>query len=1410
MAKVFAQESHLRDGQIFGNLEARIHEEEWRRDFENDSTTGIIAKLRDKLRDIKLNEFPDSLEVKVSNLCYTSPPLSWQITSVFELLTRPITQIQSLFSKSNNRKEILSNISFTLAPKTMTLVIGSPGSGKSSLCKILANHEIQGKLSGEILFEGKPIRKVDHHHRVAYVRDNDTHSPYLTVQQTMEFANTLLCPYQSKEARQEKIRVILEILGLSHRTDTIVGDDLTRGVSGGERRRVSIGVELVKRCQLMVLDEATTGLDSSTALQIFRALRIIADEAIPVIATLKQPGQELVELFDQIIVLDEGKMVYCGPPQSMIPHFASLGFIVNGNINPADEMLALIEENPDKIHQFAHSITPSPEILANSLTSSTASMNEIWQAERSGEQMHYPAYARSTFVQLAMVIKRGLQEMRNFSATAIARVILALVVSLIIGTMFLQIDNYQDDVQLYSGIIFLIATFAGFMSFSALPGVYQSRPLFYYQKKNHYYRPVIAAFGQLIVQFPIAMVESLVFSTICYWLVGLNSQFDRFIYLLLGVFVLQITFIFLVIICGYTLPSFQHGNIVMPGIVLSLSFFTGFLTKYERTPDYLSWMFWVSPLRYLMEGLAINQHAGSVFRCSEDQFVPPKDDPRFILPYVLGGFERNQACPITTGEEVLDMLGYATEEAYKWWWFLVLVGFMVLMFLIAIVASKFEFSSRIPRDYKKASRLKRERLDKVISLRDSIVRSGSSIEDSFTESGESNIDIPRAGSQRLDSPEPVYLEFRNISYRIRVPDKQSKNPFKKCDQYILNNVCGYVRPGMLMAFMGPSGAGKTTLLDVLANRKTAGIMEGEILLNGIPLNPKTLARISGYVEQQNLHIQSETVKETLDLSAALRLGYSLNGNVQRKISKLDRRRHVNWVMEILGLYEIRDLMLSELSMEQKKRVNIGVELAANPSIIFLDEPTSGLDAMAALRIMKVIHTLLDQGVAAICTLHQPSQQIFQMASHLMLLSKGGYLSYFGSIQNGCDHVISYFEQLGYHYEPGRNPSDFLLDCCSNLNIEITKEPVHEAFTRSSEYQNLTRELDQHICRPAEPEVKYQFFRNLWERLTRTKSVPIEMNEVHNSDLPVVKIPVFAGTCATGWFTQFRYLLTRSIRYWWRNPVAVLMIIGLALLFGLLLGLIASETDYSQTGAQEMVVVLFFICMLSDLGAMSFIPQIFEERAVFYREVSAATYRPVSYLLGLMFSAAPIIMAASLATTIPVFALTELRHEFFHAIYYFGITLGTAFLPYGMVLFFSAISATADAANGMITVINMVGFFTCGFLLVPSKIPGYWIWAYWTAYLHYGLEGLLINQFKGLSFECADNEEAVPVVIPSRILGEEDRIQYYCEIRTGSDILEKFDINQTWLIPDICILVGGFFGLILLSAIALTKLKHLNR
>jgi len=146
-------------------------------------------------------------------------------------------------------------------------------------------------VEGDLLCGGKKIHKSDHSHRVAYVRDVDTHYAHLTVKETFEFAYSLLTPSPTAEERDERVRLVMEILGLSHRADTIVGDNLTRGVSGGERRRVTVGVELLKRCQLLVMDEATTGLDSTTSLQIFRSLRIIADEMAPVFVTLKQPGR---------------------------------------------------------------------------------------------------------------------------------------------------------------------------------------------------------------------------------------------------------------------------------------------------------------------------------------------------------------------------------------------------------------------------------------------------------------------------------------------------------------------------------------------------------------------------------------------------------------------------------------------------------------------------------------------------------------------------------------------------------------------------------------------------------------------------------------------------------------------------------------------------------------------------------------------------------------------------------------------------------------------------------------------------------------------------------------------------------------------------------------------------------------
>lgn len=191
---------------------------------------------------------------------------------------------------------------------------------------------------------------------------------------------------------------------------------------------------------------------------------------------------------------------------------------------------------------------------------------------------------------------------------------------------------------------------------------------------------------------------------------------------------------------------------------------------------------------------------------------------------------------------------------------------------------------------------------------------------------------------------------------------------------LLNQVSGAFRPGVLTALMGVSGAGKTTLLDVLAGRKNNGYIEGNITVSGYQKKQDTFARVTGYCEQNDIHSPLVTVYESLLYSAWLRL--------PRDIDPESRELFVEEVMELIELKPLGNALVgfpnvNGLSIEQRKRLTIAVELVANPSIIFMDEPTSGLDARAAAIVMRTVRNTVDTGRTVVCTIHQPSIDIFE-------------------------------------------------------------------------------------------------------------------------------------------------------------------------------------------------------------------------------------------------------------------------------------------------------------------------------------------------------------------------------------------------------------------------------------------------
>eukprot|EP00899_Mesostigma_viride_P016453 jgi/Mesvir1/24809/Mv22058-RA.2 len=286
--------------------------------------------------------------------------------------------------KSGKIKRILHPSSGMFAAASLTGILGPSGAGKSSFLNVCAGKKVKGKVGGSVTLNGEPVEAMVRLGEMAYVKQEDILLGALTVRETLLFAAFLLLPRKmSSDAKIRRVDAVIQELLLVRCKDTLVGNHVLRGVSGGEKRRLSVALELITKPSVVLLDEPTSGLDTSSALVMVRAFKALVGHGHTIIATVHQPRQAIFDLFDTLVLLAHGHLVYLGPLRDAEHYFASLGFRIPANVNTADGILDILAEGWKRKEEEAAAVATATSTRALALSSSSEGNNAVGRASSS-------------------------------------------------------------------------------------------------------------------------------------------------------------------------------------------------------------------------------------------------------------------------------------------------------------------------------------------------------------------------------------------------------------------------------------------------------------------------------------------------------------------------------------------------------------------------------------------------------------------------------------------------------------------------------------------------------------------------------------------------------------------------------------------------------------------------------------------------------------------------------------------------------------------------------------------------------------------------------------------------------------------------------------------------------------------
>jgi len=919
----------------------------------------------------------------------------------------PFTAFKARLSGGHGQKKefkhILRNIDADMPSGSLTAILGESGSGKTSMLNALS-HRLKGarlERSGNILYNGNPkLSSV----RSAYVMQQDVLLSTLTVRETLAYAAELRLPPPTTAAERHQIveDVILE-LGLKECAKTRIGNNIHKGCSGGEKRRTSLGVQMLSNPSVLFLDEVTTGLDATSAFQLIRTLKMLSSKGRTVIVTIHQPRSEIWGLFDHLILLSGGSPIYSGPAAECLGCFARQGHNLPAFVNPAEFLIDLAAVDTRTEESEIRSVARVEALKQMWKQTSLESIPKTYEDRRPNNRVSITSHAYAGKPSAAVGRQIKVLTARTFKMTyrdpmgMAGSLLEAITMGVIMGIIFLQLDGSLAGIRSREGALYTAAALQGYLIL--LFETYRLTvdiELFDRERSEGVVNvPAFLVSRRLARIFVEDVPVPFIFSVIFYFTVGFRAEASQFFVFFAISVLMQYIAVTFAMTCVSVSRHFAGASLIANLGYTIQSLGCGYFVQSNQIPVYVRWLKWCAYVFYGFGALAANEFTGHT------------DDPAGRLyDCPSPGGTANRVCEQYTGRFVMESLGFPNN--WVWRPIVALFGFAFAFYIgagLILQVWKVEMS---------ISKAQRNDGDQSAGKEDLTTRSRHDIR-------------------------TIEITLSNYSLDIQKRDARLWK-YKKLS--ILKTINTNFQPGLLNVIMGPSGSGKSSLLNTMARRLHSSLstryqVNGDMLINGAVPTESVIRSICAYVcQDDDALLPYLTVRENLHFAAGLRLPTHL--------SKAEKKQQAESVLLKMGLRDCASTLVgSELvkgiSGGEKRRVTIAIQILTDPRVLLLDEPTSGLDAFTASSIMDVLRGLAQEGRTLILTIHQSRSDLFKHFGHVLLLARGGFPVYAGA----GSHMLEHFASLGHYCPLATNPADFALDL---ITVDL-QQPDREAASR---------------------------------------------------------------------------------------------------------------------------------------------------------------------------------------------------------------------------------------------------------------------------------------------------------------------------------------------------------------------------